>query len=94
MKYQLEAIEKCKGRNEMERHRSAVDTRAGLPLQQKDAGNELPNFAEVIWDEDIETILADCRRLGVKEFTIAHLFKPHRNHLQSSKISAARWTES
>jgi hypothetical protein len=27
-------------------------------LYSKEAGNDLPNFAEVIWDDDIETILA------------------------------------
>jgi hypothetical protein len=43
-------------------------------LYSKEAGNDLPNFAEVIWDDDIETILADCRRLGVKEFTISSTF--------------------
>ena len=35
---------------------------------------DLPNFAEVIWDYDIEAILADCQRLGVKEFTISSTF--------------------
>lgn len=40
----------------------------------KEAGNDLPNFAEVIWDDDIETILADCRKLGVREFTISSTF--------------------
>jgi hypothetical protein len=35
-------------------------TLAQAYLYSKDAGNELPNFAEVIWDEDIETILTGC----------------------------------
>ena len=39
-----------------------------------DAGNDLINFAEVIWDYDIEAILEDCRKLGVKEFTISSTF--------------------
>lgn len=43
-------------------------------LWSREAGNDLPNFAEVIWDDDIETILNDCRKLGVKEFTISSTF--------------------
>ena len=43
-------------------------------LWSRDAGNELPNFAEVIWDYDIEEIIDNCRRLGVKEFTISSTF--------------------
>ena len=37
----------------------------------KDAGNELPNFEEVLWDRDVEEIVEDCRKFGVKEFTIS-----------------------
>lgn len=36
----------------------------------QDAGNELINFAEVIWDYDIDAIIENCKRLGVTAFTI------------------------
>ena len=39
-----------------------------------DAGNELINFAEVIWDYDIDPILENCKRLGITEFTISSTF--------------------
>lgn len=43
-------------------------------LYSLEAGNEIPNFGEVIWDNDVEAILADCRRFGIKEFTISSTF--------------------
>ena len=39
-----------------------------------EAGNDLINFGEVIWDYDIDPILADCRKFGIKEFTISSTF--------------------
>ena len=60
-------------RNALGRDRMSVVTGTGLPLQQR-SWNDLPNFADVIWDHDIEAILADCRKLGVKEFTISSTF--------------------
>ena len=39
-----------------------------------DAGNDLINFGEVIWDYDIDPILENCRRFGIKEFTISSTF--------------------
>ena len=40
----------------------------------QDAGNELINFAEVIWDYDIDAIIENCKRLGVTAFTISSTF--------------------
>ena len=40
----------------------------------KAAGNDLINFAEVIWDYDIDEILENCRRFGITEFTISSTF--------------------
>ena len=39
-----------------------------------EAGNDLINFGEVIWDYDIDPILENCRRFGIKEFTISSTF--------------------
>ncbi len=38
------------------------------------AGNRLINFAEVIWDRDIDEIIENCRRYGIKDFTISSTF--------------------
>lgn len=38
------------------------------------AGNELINFNDVIWDRDIDGIIADCKRFGISEFTISSTF--------------------
>ena len=42
--------------------------------QALQAGNDLPNFAEVIWDRDIEPIIEDCRKYGITEFTVSSTF--------------------
>lgn len=39
-----------------------------------DADNDLINFAEVIWDYDIDPIIENCKRLGINEFTISSTF--------------------
>lgn len=39
-----------------------------------EAGNELPNFAEAIWENQIEEILMDCKRYHITEFTISSTF--------------------
>lgn len=36
-----------------------------------EAGNDLINFDEVIWDRDIDEILENCRRFGIEEFAIS-----------------------
>ena len=40
----------------------------------QDAGNDLINFSEVIWDYDIDEILENCRRFGIESFTISSTF--------------------
>ena len=39
-----------------------------------DAGNDLIDFSEVIWDEDVEPIAETFRTNGVTEFTISSTF--------------------
>ena len=73
MKYTIEAIENAKPGMHWEEI-GCHWTLGQAYLYSKEAGNDLPNFAEVIWDYDIEAILADCRKLGVKEFTISSTF--------------------
>ena len=39
-----------------------------------ESGNDLPDFNEVIWEEDIKAILDDCRRFGFQQFTVSSTF--------------------
>ena len=39
-----------------------------------EAGNDLVNFDEVIWDYDIEEIIKGCKNYGITEFTISSTF--------------------
>ena len=39
-----------------------------------EAGNDLINFGEVIWDYDIDPIIENCRRFGIEAFTISSTF--------------------
>lgn len=73
MKYTIEAIENAKPGMRWEEIGCQWSLGQAY-LYSKEAGNDLPNFADVIWDHDIEAILADCRKLGVKEFTISSTF--------------------
>ena len=43
-------------------------------LYSRDAGNDLLNFADTIWDDEIPVILENCRRTGITEFTISSTF--------------------
>jgi hypothetical protein len=40
----------------------------------REAGNDLINFNDVIWDYDIDEIIENCRRFGIGEFTISSTF--------------------
>lgn len=39
-----------------------------------EAEADLLDFSEVVWDTDIEPILADCKKYGITEFTISSTF--------------------
>ena len=43
-------------------------------FESKDAGNEVIDFHEVIWDEDIPEIVRVCRENDIREFTISSSF--------------------
>ena len=43
-------------------------------IWSKESDNELSNFSDVIWDYDIKDIIEDCKKFGVKEFTISSTF--------------------
>ena len=40
----------------------------------QEAGSELLNFNEVIWDTDIAPIVEACREYGIHEFTVSSTF--------------------
>nr|DAQ43121.1 MAG TPA: hypothetical protein [Caudoviricetes sp.] len=40
----------------------------------KEAGNDLLDFNEVIWEQDIPEILNTCKEHGISEFTISSTF--------------------
>ena len=42
--------------------------------RSEDAGNDLIDFSEVIWDEDIDPIAETFRENGITEFTISSTF--------------------
>lgn len=88
MKYTIEAIENAKPGMRWEEI-GCHWTLGQAYLYSKEAGNDLPNFAEVIWDYDIEAILEDCRKLGVKEFTISSTFSSYlvMNCMQAMETS-------
>lgn len=39
-----------------------------------EAGNDIVDFSEVIWDEDVESIAETFRQHGITEFTISSTF--------------------
>ena len=43
----------------------------------KEAGKDLIDFNEVIWDYDIDPIPESCKALGITEFTISSTFSSH-----------------
>ena len=70
MKYRIEELEKMM--QEKQDWRFMIHTALGWAYKYSmDAGNELPNFAEVIWEKDVEEIVAGMRKYGIKEFTIS-----------------------
>ena len=74
MKTRLEFLEKARENNTKW---TDLDINALLGqayLYSFEADNELPNFAEVVWENQIEEILADCKRYGITEFTISSTF--------------------
>ena len=73
MKYTVEAIENAKTKEDWQKikmNRTLVQAY----LWSTEAGNDLPNFAEVIWDEDIEAIAACMKENDIAEFTISSTF--------------------
>lgn len=74
MKYRVKELEitdySDKTLSEMGIHKELISAY----LWSKMAGNEVPNFGDNIWEtgvEEIEKIVADCKRLGINEITIS-----------------------
>jgi len=74
MKTRIEALDKAYENHEYYGDIDMNRTLQTAYLYSLEAGNELPNFGDVIWDDDIEAIIADCRKYGITEFTISSTF--------------------
>ena len=42
--------------------------------ESQEAGSDLLNFSEVIWNEDIAPIVEACQEYGIHEFTVSSTF--------------------
>ena len=73
MKYTIEAIENAKPGMRWEEI-GCHWTLGQAYLYSKEAGNDLPNFAEVIWDYDIPEIVKALKENGISKFTISSTF--------------------
>lgn len=73
MKYEVKTIENAKTGMKWS-DVGCHPTLAQAYLYSKEAGNELPNFADVIWEHDIEEIIRDLKKFENKEFTISSTF--------------------
>ena len=70
MKYRVEALETAAA--EGQDWRFMIHTALGWAyLNSLEAGNELPDFNSLIWEKDVEEILAGMRHFGIREFTIS-----------------------
>ena len=73
MKYTIEAIETMGQKSNWSD--IGVCPAFGLAyLHARRGQNELPDFDDVIWEDNVEDIVENCRRFGVKEFTISSPF--------------------
>ena len=57
-----------------EREKEANHTFFWAYYNTQKAENELLTFNDIVWDSDIEPILADCKRYGITEFAISSNF--------------------
>ena len=70
----IEVIDKAAEKNKRFEEIGVNRTFGAAYFTALESGNEQLDFDEVIWDEDIEAILEDCKRFGVKQFTISSNF--------------------
>ena len=71
----IELFEKAMtGGNELLKENNINPTLFTAYRQQKDSGNKMLDFSEVIWTQDIEPISDFFKVQGIKEFTISSTF--------------------
>lgn len=70
----IELLEQTQGNNTRYSDIDVTPTFGAAYFYSKEAGNDLINFGEVIWDYDIDPIIENCRRFGIKGFTISSIF--------------------
>lgn len=74
MKQRIEILEQAIKNNKRWSEIDMNPTFGQAYIYSLESENDLPNFAEVIWDYDIQAIIADCKRYGITEFTISSTF--------------------
>ena len=74
MKTKIEAIENLKKNGGKWSEININPTFGKAYIYSKEADNELINFGDVIWDEDIEEIIENCKTYGITEFTVSSGF--------------------
>lgn len=74
MMKEIEILEEAATKGTRYSENNVNSTFGAAYFYSKEAGNDLINFAEVIWDHDIDKILENCRRFEITEFTISSTF--------------------
>lgn len=74
MMKEIEILEEAATKGTRYSENNVNSTFGAAYFYSKEAGNDLINFAEVIWDHDIDEILENCRRFEITEFTISSTF--------------------
>lgn len=68
----IEAFEKLKGQKQFPEGMNA--TMYFAYRESQETNNEILNFYDVIWDNDIEQIVKICKANGIKEFSISSTY--------------------
>lgn len=70
----IEALDKAAETGARYKDTGVTPTFGAAYFNSLDAGNDLIDFNEVIWDHDIDEIMEDFRKFGITEFTISSTF--------------------
>lgn len=74
MKQRIEALETIRETKKTWKELNVEPTFGKAYLYSFEAGNELPNFGDVIWDDKVEAIWKSMKEHGITEFTISSTY--------------------
>ena len=74
MKYRIDILETPEARHTKFTELGINRAVAKAYFFSNEAENDLINFDDCIFDEEIDEIIADCRRFRIREFTISSTF--------------------